>query len=475
VTIPLDHNIRIAALYRLSKDVSTTEHERAAAKEQLDKLLNELGLTMADVERIAGEQATVDADEQDDDITAHDLVLVIIDLLREYIWHPNEDVYLISALWVLHTHVYRQFRNTPRIIVYAPLSDSGKTTFLSLLRFLTSGEYLHSPTSATMFRDIHKGIHQTGLYVKYIDEMDNDEFNRHFHRVFNDGWEEGAHVSRVINGDTVRFDTYAPLCFGAISKAEFKLQNLNRSFLLKMHKKGARITKDLVSKLYPSEDIADVRYLIDQFVSTLGGGDPFAGKLNRFPEMPAALIDRDKDRWRPLLSIADACGFGKEARAAALSSEFAIAQPDMKVDLVMDIYKVFVGLTPPHPRDRIWSDTLEKQLHEIHESPWGGEFTGLDGRKQPHKISKGEIGHILRRLWEITPRSIRIGNTTKKGYYLWQFEQAFSDVGLSLPTAVVVASKQAHHKPRRRRKMAAAASAKRARRRKRHSGTRRYK
>jgi hypothetical protein len=125
---------------------------------------------------------------------------------------------------------------------------------------------------------------------------------------------------------------------------------------------------------------------------------------------------------------------GEEARAAATSPEFAISQPDVKVDLVRDIRKVFDGLTV-HP-DRIWSEELADKLHEIHESPWGCEFCGLDGKKQPHKISKGEIGHILRRTCEIQPQSVRIGAKTSKGYYRWQCEQAWSDVGLPPSTAL---------------------------------------
>jgi hypothetical protein len=446
-----DTRATISSCFLLSKDAGTTEGERAAAKKQLDKLLAEFGLTMADAERIAAEQATISSDE--DECTPRELVLVIIDLLRQYVWCPFEHVYLIAALWILHTRCYKQFRCTPRAIVYGPLSESGKSTLLTLMRFLSGGgDRLDDPTSASLFREIHKGIHETGLYSKFIDEMDLAQFDRVFYRTFNNGFLEGGHVKRTIGGQSVTFDVYAPLGFGSITKSQFTPQNLSRSLMFKMHKKGARkVEKKLKSEIYPTEDIIDVRYLIDLWAKRVGGNSPFDGKLNRWPEMPAALVDRDEDRWCPLLSIADDCGVGEEARAAATSPEFAIAQPHTKVDLVRDLIKVIDGLTV-HP-DRIWTEDAVKKLHEIHESPWGGEFTGLDGKKQPHKISQGELGNILRKEWEIAAQSVRIGDETKKGWYRWQFDQVRSDVGLPPATALVVSSRPARKRRRRVRRI----------------------
>src|SRR6516225_11835834 len=73
----------------------------------------------------------------------------------------------------------------------------------------------------------------------------------------------------------------------------------------------------------------------------------------------------------------------------------------------------FDGLKAHH--DRIWSGDLATTLYAIHEAPWGGKWCGLGGKKQPHKISKGEIGHILRRQWEITSPRLRIPLWTSPG------------------------------------------------------------
>jgi Protein of unknown function (DUF3631) len=422
---------RLTALLLLSRDRNAAENERVNALAQLNGLMARLGLTLEDVERIAAEQATSKRGQEpaEGSISARDMVVVIIALLRQYVWHPDERLYLVAALWILHTHCYRQFRHTPRLLIYAPLSQSGKSTLQTLVRFLScGGQKLDDPTSAVLVRLIDIGI-KTGLSSVFVDEMDNAPFDRTFYHIFNNGFIEGGHVFRFLGKHAVRFEIHAPLCFASISLGGFSHTNLSRSFLFKCHKKGNRkIDKEIESEVYPSDDILDVRWLIEEWAKSIGGNDSLQRTLNRSPAIPDGLIDRDIDRWRPLLSIADACGVGAEAREAAKSPIFAIAQTDMRLLIVTDIRRVFDGLNAHH--DRIWSDPLVKGLHALHDSPWSSEFTGLDDKKNPHKITAGELGHILRKEWEIRSGPVRIGGKVLKGYYRRDFEQAWSDVGL---------------------------------------------
>lgn len=436
---------RVGKFYRSSVDQSTTDGERANAKAQLDKLLAKLGLTMADAERIAKEDET----DEDEPVTPQEMLIAVMDLLREYVWHPDERIYLVVALWILHTHCYRQFRHTPRLIVYAPLSNSGKSTLKTMAKFLSAGgEKLDGATSASLFRDIDKGIRETGRYSKFLDEMDNAEFDRVFHRIYNDGWLQGGHVSRVIGGETKRFDVFAPLCFGSINKHDFTPQNLSRSFLVKLLRKGTmELDKQIVNEEVPSEDILDVCYLIEQWVSSVGGNSHFDGKLNRLPMIPPTLFDRDKDRWRPLLSVADACGYGDEARAVATSPTFTPLQTDLKVLLAQDLRKVFDGLKAPHPRDHIWSETAAQMLREIHEAPWGGEWCGADDKGRPHPITDRELSRFLRKQWEVQSKSVRIADVTKKGWDRSQFELMWLEVGLA-PATTAVSTERRHPKRR---------------------------
>jgi hypothetical protein len=70
---------------------------------------------------------------------------------------------------------------------------------MTLVRFLSGGGHrLDDPTSASLFREIDKGIHTTGQHTKFIDEMDNAQFDKTFHRTFNNGFLEGGQVHRTI-------------------------------------------------------------------------------------------------------------------------------------------------------------------------------------------------------------------------------------------------------------------------------------
>jgi hypothetical protein len=438
-----DDRKKVGALYRLSRDTGTTEHERARAKAQLDKLLARLKLTMADAERIARE----DVSGEDESVTPREMLESVMALLQEYVWHPDERIYLIAALWILHTHVYRQFRFTPRLLIYAPLTNSGKSNLMDMIRFLSSGgDSLDDPTSASLFRSIDAGI-TNGKHTKFVDEMDFNEFDKVFYKIFDNGFRQGGHVERVFGDVNKRYEVFAPLCFGAISKKGFRPQQLNRAHLLKLQKKGARtLDKVIVNTEIPSEDILDVRYLIDQWVSDVGGNSQFDGTLNKMPPNP--LFDREGDRWIPLFSIADACGFGDEAREIATSKEFATPETDLKVLIAKDMRKVFDGLTAH--RDRIWSEDAAKALWNIHESPWGGEWCGPDEKHAPKKINERELSRFLRREWEIQSKSIQIGEgqsrQSKKGWERSQFESMWDEVGLEPATTAVGSARKPHRR-----------------------------
>jgi len=110
---------KLTVLLLLTRDRNAAENERVNALAQLNGLMARLGLTLEDVERIAAEQATSKPSREpaEGSISPRDMVVVIIALLRQYVWHPDERVYLVGALWILHTHCYRQFRHTPRLII----------------------------------------------------------------------------------------------------------------------------------------------------------------------------------------------------------------------------------------------------------------------------------------------------------------------------------------------------------------------
>src|SRR5436190_7078472 len=60
-----------------------------------------------------------------------------------------------SAIWTLLTHVYEEFTWSPRLLVYAPAPQSGKSTLLERIAALAARPNLcHDLTPAVFFRDV---------------------------------------------------------------------------------------------------------------------------------------------------------------------------------------------------------------------------------------------------------------------------------------------------------------------------------
>jgi hypothetical protein len=95
------------------------------------------------------------------------------------------------------------------------------------------------------------------------------------------------------------------------------------------------------------------------------------------------------------------------------------------VILLADIRTIFNRTTA----DRMASADLITALLDIEESGWS-EYRGMRDDQQPKKLSQGEMARLLQP-FGIRPRSVwplrRASKNSKsrKGYYRWQFEDAW--------------------------------------------------
>ena len=135
--------------------------------------------------------------------------------------------------------------------------------------------------------------------------------------------------------------------------------------------------------------------------------------------MPAGIYNRAADNWRPLLSIATVAGGGWVARAqkAALAGVAADIDDAALLELLLgDIRTIFAS----REVERMPSAALVEALAELDGRPWA-EF----GRTEK-PITQNKLARLLKPL-KIAPDSIRVDEKrTPKGYYLNQFEEAFS-------------------------------------------------
>jgi uncharacterized protein DUF3631 len=134
------------------------------------------------------------------------------------------------------------------------------------------------------------------------------------------------------------------------------------------------------------------------------------------PALPEDLTDRQQDGIEPLLAVAGEAGgeWPKAIRHAAAEIFHSQAADDQNigVQLLADLRAIF------NDQEKIFTTDLLGKLKEIETSPWADWGKG-----------KGLTAFALSRLlkpFEITRRSIRLGEATGKGYDSECFADAFS-------------------------------------------------
>jgi hypothetical protein len=171
---------------------------------------------------------------------------------------------------------------------------------------------------------------------------------------------------------------------------------------------------------YDVKDTADLDIVYGHIRHWLSQHD-----LNLDPQMPSELHGRRADNWRPLISIADACGPDWSARAREAAVTFARLNPDenVSITLLRHIREVFDA---DHV-ERISSKILIGSLLE-HDDMWSG-YRGIHGRETPRKLTPPNLAELLkpfgirpRKFW---PPHRNAMTKTYRGYSRSDFEASW--------------------------------------------------
>jgi hypothetical protein len=338
-----------------------------------------------------------------------DIFPVLLRLIEEHVG-ATPDEHLAIALWILHTWIFDRFSVTPRLALLSPVRGCGKTVALILIELLVpEGNRTDNVSAAAIYHQLERRPRT----VLLVDEADGLNLFRNnlLRSVFNSGHRRGGAVTRFVGGWSRRYPTFAPLAIAAIGMLPLPL--LHRSIVVNMQRTSAQLRR--LDETDPAFRWA--RQAIRDWASNV----QFAPD----PEMPSALRNRTADNWRPLLSIADAFGRSEEARAAAVALSADRLDEDPGVMLLSDIRSIFQS----RGIDRIASAALVEQLIGLDNGLWH-EWRGVQDDRLPRKLSKGELGRLLRpfgiRTKTIWPAQRRPGDKSSRGYLRSQFEQAWA-------------------------------------------------
>jgi hypothetical protein len=335
---------------------------------------------------------------------------LIYHLIGEYV-DLREHERVAVSLWAIHTHVFRFFPVTPRLALRSPAPDCGKSTLLNILVKLVLQPQKFDSASAAAINFIIDRSHPTLI----LDEIDNASLtsssNGRLRAILNSGHSVNGKATIMVQGEPREFSLFCPVAVALPDIVSGLPRTLNsRSITIALQRSALKLKRlDLVR---PDPALGVCHQQIRLWVEDLHPLEPD-------PEMPATVKNRFADNWRPLISIADALGWGDRAREAMLTFANELQDADCKIALLGDIKKVF----DVSGADRLASAELLGSLHDLDASDWT-EFYGVRGEQQPHRLKAGELASMLRS-FGIRPQVHRAGKKTARGYLRKQFEDAW--------------------------------------------------
>jgi putative DNA primase/helicase len=337
------------------------------------------------------------------------LLLLIVRRIRRHVILTEAEAITV-ALWVLMAWAHQAAVFSPILLITSAEANSGKSTLLGLISFLVPrGLSSVGISPGALYRAIEK--FQPTILVDEGDTafLNNDDLRT----VINSSWDKSSSsVLRCVGErhEPHLFPTFVPKVIGMKGR---KLADTTLSRCIDI---GMRRKK-------PSERIEDFKREDDTGLEDLRRqglrwsiDDVEALKIAT-PEMPAGFDNRLRNNWALMLAIADLAGgeWPERARQAAISVSNVVGAADASTGarLLADIKGIF----EEKGVDRLPSSELVIALGAMEDRPWI-EWKG----EKP--ITANQLARLLRP-FGVVPDSIRVGNSTPKGYYLAHFQDAF--------------------------------------------------
>jgi hypothetical protein len=204
---------------------SANQGERDAAWRKLDAFLKKHNKSWNDLAELLHEEASASAPPPPDprdaglsdlhpfDDPAFTPAGTVYGMLQKY--HVlTEHEYVAVALWVIHTHVYEQYMETPRLLLRSPVPGCGKTRLLNVISRLAVRPERHDSITAAAIYYIVSKTKRTLL----LDEFDNQEIKTKgaLRSILNAGHNRGGKATRVVAGRPEKFDVFAPIALASI-------------------------------------------------------------------------------------------------------------------------------------------------------------------------------------------------------------------------------------------------------------------
>jgi len=405
----------------------STEHECAQGEKAADAWLKRNSKTRLDIPKILAQAVADDAAQQPPPPPPSDP--------RDAQKHPYEDpqftpvglvhgitgkyltmtphVHVIYTLFIVATHVYRQFDIAARLALVSERPDSGKSEALKVAKTLMlrpNPEALS--TGAAIIDFIVEGPGTIGL-----DELDlvDAEARQRILMLWNLGHDRAlAKRGLKVDGKRKVVDFYAPMMAAGLGSFLADAQ-LTRTFVLEMHRYTAETKPE---RKFRASDTAD----LDQVYAFLRQWAPKV-KLNLNPAMPPGVIARDADNACSLLAVAEACGTKWKQRAHEailfLLEKARLEQPYLRI--IRHGLAIFDALGIKQIRSTQFNKELKRL--DFSDADWT-RYRGISGLDQAYPLTMNDQVKLLGMGGIAARKCTPPGEKQFRGYTLAQFEEA---------------------------------------------------
>ena len=322
--------------------------------------------------------------------------------LGRFVSYPTDHAKVAHTLWIVHAHLMDKWESTPRLAFLSAEPASGKTRALEITELLVPNPV--STVNVSPAYLVRKVGGEGGATILF-DEIDTifgprAKDNEDIRGLLNAGHRRGATTGRcVVHGSTVipeEIPAYAAVAVAGIGWLPDTL--LSRSIIIRMRRRHADEKVESFRRRLHEAEGWRIRDQIAAWATS-------AWEEIRWPVLPDQITDRDADVWESLIAIGDAIGGpwptrGREA-AIALVAVGGDVEPSLGIRLLQDLRLIFGQAT------EMSSKSILQALHHLEEAPWS-ELKGkpLDERGLAYRL----------RQYSVKPKTIRIGETTIKGY-----------------------------------------------------------
>ncbi len=316
------------------------------------------------------------------------------------------------ALWIVHTHVFQAADTTPYLNISSAEKRSGKTRLLEVLELLVARPWFTGRvTAAVLARKV-----DAECPTLLLDESDaafkgEKEYAETLRGILNSGYRRGGKcsicVGQGVNIGYKDLSTFCPKVIAGIGKLPDTISD--RSIPIELKRRAPNETVEQFRRRDMEDEAMNIR-------NDIIGWSANVSLEDARPEIPEPLNDRSADCWEPLLAIADVAGaaWPDRSRQAAITLMTDETQSDQSlgIQLLSDIRLIFEGQS-----NHLSSSELAEELNRLEESPWGD----IKGRPlTPRKLAS------FLKPYDIRPRSVRVGNSTPKGYQKEDFQDAWN-------------------------------------------------